>query len=168
MNLKVSSFSSFAFLCIFPVTECELERLQQALKILSDAEKQLKVSSERSTWFTAALLQLGSGHDAQQTPAISHEPNTVLMRTTSRSPTPHGHRRSESLPSQLLPSKVQAADHEMTKDLAEIWKRCIERCHPKKLRELLYDHGKLVSITESEGKPWSVFSYPIHISNTSI
>ncbi|KAH7670819.1 DNA polymerase III subunit gamma/ tau protein [Dioscorea alata] len=133
------------------LTEGELERLQQALKILSDAEKQLKVSSERSTWFTAALLQLGSGHDAQQTPAISHELSTVLMRITGRSPTPHGHRRSESFPSQLLPSKDQSTDHEMSKDLAEIWKRCIERCHSKKLRELLYDHGKLVSITESEG-----------------
>jgi hypothetical protein len=41
-----------------------LERLQQALKILSDAEKQIRLSSERSTWFTAALLQLGCGHSS--------------------------------------------------------------------------------------------------------
>jgi hypothetical protein len=47
------------------VTDAELERLQQALKILSDAEKQLRLSSERSTWFTAALLQLGSGRDSE-------------------------------------------------------------------------------------------------------
>jgi DNA polymerase III gamma/tau subunit len=49
------------------VTDAELERLQQALKILSDAEKQIRLSSERSTWFTAALLQLGSGHDSEIT-----------------------------------------------------------------------------------------------------
>ncbi|VVA26920.1 PREDICTED: STICHEL [Prunus dulcis] len=42
------------------LTEAELERLKHALKILSEAEKQLRVSSERSTWFTATLLQLGS------------------------------------------------------------------------------------------------------------
>jgi len=36
--------------------DAELERLQQALKILSDAEKQIRVSSERPTWFTAALV----------------------------------------------------------------------------------------------------------------
>ncbi|KAG8090914.1 hypothetical protein GUJ93_ZPchr0011g28575 [Zizania palustris] len=47
------------------ITEAELERLQQALKILSDAEKQIRLSSERSTWFTAALLQLGSGHNTE-------------------------------------------------------------------------------------------------------
>jgi len=44
--------------------DAELERLQQALKILSDAEKQIRVSSERPTWFTAALLQLGCGHSS--------------------------------------------------------------------------------------------------------
>lgn len=42
------------------VTEAELERLKHALKLLSEAEKQLRISSERSTWFTATLLQLGS------------------------------------------------------------------------------------------------------------
>ncbi|XP_044489663.1 protein STICHEL [Mangifera indica] len=41
------------------LTEVELERLKHALKLLSEAEKQLRVSSERSTWFTATLLQLG-------------------------------------------------------------------------------------------------------------
>ncbi|OAY31856.1 protein STICHEL [Manihot esculenta] len=42
------------------LTEAELERLKHALKLLSEAEKQLRVSSDRSTWFTATLLQLGS------------------------------------------------------------------------------------------------------------
>lgn len=42
------------------LTETELERLKRALRLLSEAEKQLRVSSERSTWFTATLLQLGS------------------------------------------------------------------------------------------------------------
>ncbi|CAK8564557.1 unnamed protein product [Lathyrus sativus] len=42
------------------LNEAELERLKNALKLLSEAEKQLRTSSERSTWFTATLLQLGS------------------------------------------------------------------------------------------------------------
>ncbi|KAK1361797.1 hypothetical protein POM88_046271 [Heracleum sosnowskyi] len=42
------------------VNEAELERLKHALKLLSEAEKHMRVSSERSTWFTATLLQLGS------------------------------------------------------------------------------------------------------------
>ncbi|KAK4766375.1 hypothetical protein SAY87_008017 [Trapa incisa] len=40
--------------------EAEPKRLKHALKILSEAEKQLRVTSDRSTWFTATLLQLGS------------------------------------------------------------------------------------------------------------
>eukprot|EP01018_Ginkgo_biloba_P015202 Gb_11110 [translate_table: standard] len=36
----------------------EMERLRQALKTLSEAEKQLRLSNDRTTWLTAALLQL--------------------------------------------------------------------------------------------------------------
>ena len=42
------------------VTEAELERLNHALKLLSEAQKQLRTSGERSTWLTVTLLQLGS------------------------------------------------------------------------------------------------------------
>ncbi|KAL0321316.1 UNVERIFIED_CONTAM: protein STICHEL-like 3 [Sesamum radiatum] len=36
----------------------DMEKLRQALKTLSEAEKQLRVSNDRITWLTAALLQL--------------------------------------------------------------------------------------------------------------
>lgn len=35
-----------------------MEKLRQALKTLSEAEKQLRMSNDRLTWLTAALLQL--------------------------------------------------------------------------------------------------------------
>ncbi|XP_076899169.1 protein STICHEL-like [Bidens hawaiensis] len=50
------------------LTETEVERLKQALKLLSESEKQLRVSSERSTWFTATLLQLGCVPSSDPTP----------------------------------------------------------------------------------------------------
>ncbi|XVE89317.1 hypothetical protein DITRI_Ditri19aG0192700 [Diplodiscus trichospermus] len=56
----VDSKYSHSFLGGRALTEAELEKLKGALKLLSKAEKQLRVSSERSTWFTATLLQLGS------------------------------------------------------------------------------------------------------------
>ncbi|OMO65458.1 hypothetical protein COLO4_31209 [Corchorus olitorius] len=56
----VDSKYSHSFFGGRALTESELERLKHALKLLSEAEKQLRVSSERSTWFTATLLQLGS------------------------------------------------------------------------------------------------------------
>ncbi|WOG84289.1 hypothetical protein DCAR_0103472 [Daucus carota subsp. sativus] len=42
------------------LNDAELDRLKHALKLLSEADKQLRTSSEQSTWFTATLLQLGS------------------------------------------------------------------------------------------------------------
>ncbi|XP_074382556.1 protein STICHEL-like [Apium graveolens] len=53
------------------LNEAELERLKHALKLLSEAEKHLRVSSERSTWFTATLLQLGSVPSPEATQSVS-------------------------------------------------------------------------------------------------
>lgn len=47
----------------------KLDRLLQALQILSDAEKQLSLSSEPSTWFTAALIKLSSHNPEPNTPS---------------------------------------------------------------------------------------------------
>jgi hypothetical protein len=40
------------------VSKDDMEKLRQALKTLSEAEKQLRVSDDKMTWLTAALLQL--------------------------------------------------------------------------------------------------------------
>lgn len=41
-----------------PVSKEDMEKLRQALKTLSEAEKQLRMSNDKLTWLTAALLQL--------------------------------------------------------------------------------------------------------------
>lgn len=56
----IDSSNNGSFIGGRSLTQTELERLKHALKLLSEAEKQLRVSSERTTWFTATLLQLGS------------------------------------------------------------------------------------------------------------
>lgn len=43
------------------MSESEIDTLKHVLTILSESEKHLRVSTERSTWFTATLLQLNSG-----------------------------------------------------------------------------------------------------------
>jgi len=40
------------------VSKEDMEKLRQALKTLSEAEKQLRMSNDKLTWLTAALLQL--------------------------------------------------------------------------------------------------------------
>ncbi|EEF42984.1 replication factor C / DNA polymerase III gamma-tau subunit, putative [Ricinus communis] len=66
------------------LTEAELERLKHALKLLSEAEKQLRVSSDRSTWFTATLLQLGSVPSPDLTQSSSSRRQS--SRTTEEDP----------------------------------------------------------------------------------
>lgn len=194
------------------MTEAELERLKQALKILSEAEKQLRVSSERSTWFTAALLQLGSGHSLYSTYSSSNSKQSrkkvkedtsdtatdtsvignkhdglhllrksnsaSILRTVNGYSSPLGnpsssmsmieYSGSEALPtgSKFIGSSALAASCNDTgaskmgfgcmrswDKLDEIWRRCIEGCHYKTLKQLLYTHGRLMSISEIEGMP---------------
>lgn len=47
--------ASFCF-----VAEADKQRLSHALRLLSETEKQLRMSKNQSTWLTVALLQLSS------------------------------------------------------------------------------------------------------------
>lgn len=82
------------------LSETELEKLKHALKLLSESEKQLRVSSERSTWFTATLLQLGSvtspeftlsGSSKKQSSKTTEEDPSTASRDAS------GRKHTESL-----------------------------------------------------------------------
>lgn len=196
------------------VTEAEMDRLKHALKLLSEAEKQLRVSSERSTWFTATLLQLGSpspdptlsgssrrqssktteddpssaSRDAtivhKQKPDAHHMPRKSfspisMPKSAEKNSTHQGDLLSlvdgfnfnaKPVQSQFRNSGASASSHDdvmmgnmvfrciNADKLDDIWERCIERCHSKTLRQLLHAHGKLVSISEAEGKPIRLFA----------
>lgn len=201
-----------------PVNEAELERLKHALKLLSEAEKQLRVSSERSTWFTATLLQLGSVHSPDLTqsgssrrqssktteedpssssrevtvykqksgaqymarnstsPASLHEAvnrnsshqGEVLSRIDGHSsyskPPPHGRLKDgSSLAASHNTDKVgnMIITCRNSEKLGDIWAKCIERCHSKTLKQLLWAHAKLWSISEVEGK---FISFPLKVN----
>ncbi|XP_061357282.1 protein STICHEL [Gastrolobium bilobum] len=189
------------------LNESELERLKNSLKLLSEAEKQLRTSSERSTWFTATLLQLGSmpspdltqsGSSRRQScktteddPSSSsrdittckHKSDLQYMPRRSTSPasqqkavngnSSHQKDISSKIDGFSLKSKppnspiiddgstLVSSDDLMVGNrmfrcidsgkLCEIWACCMGRCHSKTLRQLLHNHGKLVSICEVEG-----------------
>lgn len=183
------------------LNETELERLKNALKLLSEAEKQLRTSSERSTWFTATLLQLGSVPSSDVTQSSSSrrqsckttedDPSSASRDITSfkhkldlqympqKSTPPASYQKSVNGSSRLQidgfslnskPSNSPVIDDGSTVvssddliagntmfrcidsgKLCDIWSCCIERCHSKTLRQLLHDHGKLVSISEVQG-----------------
>ncbi|PSS21670.1 Protein STICHEL like [Actinidia chinensis var. chinensis] len=160
------------------LNEAELNRLKQALKLLSEAEKHLRVSSERSTWFTATLLQLGSvvSSDATQSGSRRQSSKTTEGDPSSASREAHFPPLKSTSPISLPKSAIQnLPNHEdpfllnnamntnskhtqsrfisggPSDKLDDIWVRCIERCHSKTLRQLLLTYGKLISISEVEG-----------------
>lgn len=187
------NINNYMFFGLCTVSESELERLKHALKLLSEAEKQLRVSSERSTWFTATLLQLGSvpslealhsSSSQKQSSRTTEDPSSASRGYNSykrKSDSKYAPRESAS-PVSLLEEAHSTPCHQGTvlsliKDhtfgtrgthggglggtmfkttslekLNDIWTRCIERCHSKTLRQLLHAHGKLISISETEGK----------------
>lgn len=193
---------------LLAVTEAEMDRLKHALRLLSEAEKQLRVSSERSTWFTATLLQLGSpspdctqsGSSRRQSSKTTEDDPSSASRdaTVAHRQKPDAHHMPQKLFSPVSVSKsaekfsnhqrdllalvdgfnfnakpmhsrfrnsgASASSHDdgmmenmlfrciNTDKLDDIWERCIQRCHSKTLRQLLRAHGKLVSLSEGEGK----------------
>ncbi|XP_022929429.1 protein STICHEL [Cucurbita moschata] len=162
------------------LSETEVERLKHALKFLSEAEKQLRVSSERSTWFTATLLQLGSITSPDFTQTGSSRRQSCKTTDGDPSSTSNGKIAYKQMSlAQLMPPKlgspassthkqsIEGKDVSFSREdatlrnmvyrcknsekLDSIWVHCIERCHSKTLRQLMYAHGKLLSISESEG-----------------
>ncbi|KAG0629876.1 hypothetical protein M758_1G136300 [Ceratodon purpureus] len=81
----------------FSVKE-EQHRLRQALKILSESEKQLRVTSDRATWLTAALLQFAPDRSFLPSEANNSAAQSPLAPQSAR-PAPH-----HSLPRSDLPS----------------------------------------------------------------
>ncbi|KAL4556415.1 hypothetical protein LXL04_039066 [Taraxacum kok-saghyz] len=155
------------------LTESEIERLKHALKLLSESEKQLRLSSERSTWFTATLLQLGSVPSADPTPSGSsrrqssrttediyfQKQRSDSQYTPQNSTSPQDALLSmrqlmngEDVPSVPLPHHDDVINPNSNSNiLDDIWARCIDKCHSKTLRQLLHTYGNLVSISEDKG-----------------
>ncbi|XP_077227309.1 AAA-type ATPase family protein [Tasmannia lanceolata] len=65
----------------------DMEKLRQALKVLSEAEKQLRMSNDKLTWLTAALLQLAPDQQyilpSSTDTSFNHSPG-VLNNTRER------------------------------------------------------------------------------------
>lgn len=88
-----------------PLSKEDMEKLRQALKTLSEAEKQLRMSNDKLTWLTAALLQLAPDQQymlpTSADTSFSHSPlalnnaggGDLARRVGERSEMPHKERR---------------------------------------------------------------------------
>ncbi|XP_010434491.1 PREDICTED: protein STICHEL-like 3 [Camelina sativa] len=137
-----------------PLPKEDMEKLRQALKTLSEAEKQLRVSNDKLTWLTAALLQLAP------------DQNYLLQRSSTadtsfnRSPVPlENNGGRESSDHHLDPSSDPAGGRSSGLDrrrgdsrknrpaVEEIWLEVIEKPRVNGLREFLYKEGRIVSLS---------------------
>ncbi|KFK28553.1 hypothetical protein AALP_AA7G011300 [Arabis alpina] len=137
-----------------PISKEDMEKLRQALKTLSEAEKQLRVSNDKLTWLTAALLQLAP------------DQNYLLQRSSTadtsinRSPLPlENNGGRESSDHHLDPSSDAAAGEKSSgvdrrrgdgrknrPAVEEIWLEVIEKLRVNGLKEFLYKEGRIVSL----------------------
>ncbi|XP_047325603.1 protein STICHEL-like 4 [Impatiens glandulifera] len=145
------------------LTKAEMEKLRQALKTLSEAEKQLRVSNDRLTWLTAALLQLAPDQQymlpsSSAEVSFHHSPHIQNNNAGSKE-------RLSARNSQAGPSEIQQLaftnsvdmnqDHcrkssaKKDKEMEEIWLEVLERIQINSIRELLYHEGKIVSLSFS-------------------
>lgn len=109
-----------------------MEKLRQALKTLSESEKQLRVSNDKLTWLTAALLQLAPDQRylLSSADASFNNRNDAAAAAESR----------QGFSSKNRPS------------VEEIWLAVIEKVRANSLREFLFREGKIFSISIGYGK----------------
>ncbi|KAG2600463.1 hypothetical protein PVAP13_5KG522600 [Panicum virgatum] len=158
----------------------DMEKLRQALKTLSEAEKQLRVSSDKTTWLTAALLQLAPDkqyllpssststslnhgvlvgsfpdRDMGRTSAIEHKGN---MAGTS-----YGERRTvEHTENVHMLSTSSVRANEVTKhrktENEMIWQAVLESIQSDTLRKMMAKEARLSSVSLGTGKVLNLIS----------
>lgn len=154
-----------------------MEKLRQALKTLSEAEKQLRVSSDKTTWLTAALLQLAPDkqyllpssstrtslkhgglvgsfpdRDMAKTSAIEHKDNVVG--------TSYGERRTvEHTENGHVLSTSSVRGNEGSKHRNEmIWQAVLESIQSDTLKKMMAKEARLSSVSLGTGKVLSLTS----------
>ena len=138
----------------------DTEKLRHALKILSDAEKQLRSSNDKWTWLTAALLQLAPDQcyslpDVSIDPIVDHGqlPSNVTRRDIHHN-SPGGEEKgfkvngSHTHFDNLMKNDFCGRQ----RDLQNIWWTVLEKIQLNSLKKFLMDEGKLTALSFGFGK----------------
>ncbi|CAH8358504.1 unnamed protein product [Eruca vesicaria subsp. sativa] len=120
-----------------PLCKEDMEKLRQALKTLSESEKQLRVSNDKLTWLTAALLQLAPDQRYLLPPPGSSA-DSSFNRSPLMDPSPCNDVRGHSGESFSIINRPSVED---------IWVAVVENVRVSSLKEFLYKEGKIFSIS---------------------
>ncbi|KAK9278862.1 hypothetical protein L1049_028441 [Liquidambar formosana] len=135
-------------------SEADLQKLGHALKILSEAEKQLRLSKNQTTWLTVALLQLSSvgssvldPNDSRVGVRTAHQGDGDFCSTSST-----GESLKHLVTCVCDENKSQKFGiRECMETLESTWKRATELCQSSSLKNFLRKQGKLSSVCVNQG-----------------
>ncbi|WCJ27250.1 AAA-type ATPase family protein [Euphorbia peplus] len=136
-----------------PLSKEHMEKLRQALKTLSEAEKQLRMSNDKLTWLTAALLQLAPDQQymlptTSAETSFNHSPLT-LHNQNGRDKKQNGGSGMAQWPSALSSDAVGGNGRQVSKShkgYEEIWLEVLRKIQFNSVREFLYQEGNLISV----------------------
>ncbi|KAK2409312.1 AAA-type ATPase family protein [Trifolium repens] len=128
------------------ISEASMHKLSHALRILSETEKQLRISKNQTTWFTAALLQLSSIEYS----SVDANDTKFCLRAASN--------RGETLKHLALATgkcdeksyKIEVPEDDKA-TLDSIWYKATEICQSRRLKAFLRKQGKLSSVCINQG-----------------
>lgn len=151
-----------------------MEKLRQALKTLSEAEKQLRVSSDKTTWLTAALLQLAPDkqyllpssststslnhgglvgsfpdRDMMRTSAIEHKGNVIGTSCGERRTAEH-QENGHGLPTSSVRGNEGIKSRKTKNQM--IWQAVLESIQSDTLRKMMAKEARLSSVSLGTGK----------------
>ncbi|KAF8413702.1 hypothetical protein HHK36_001694 [Tetracentron sinense] len=118
-----------------------MEKLRKALKTLSEAEKQLRMSNDKLTWLTAALLQLAPDQQymlpsSSADTSLNHSPlaiNNSSCRDTARK--------------DITGASGGQISGEGHKEIEAIWLAVLEKIQINTLKQFMHQEGKLISVS---------------------
>ncbi|EPS60406.1 hypothetical protein M569_14395, partial [Genlisea aurea] len=135
----------------------EMERLRQALKTLSEAEKQLRASTDRTTWLTAALLQLAPDHQ-YTVPSSSGDPPSTQLGFDDFPPPGEKPRNGDDAPHNVGFGEGRRTSFSLNdgearmdgREIEEIWLAVLQRIPVNVIREFMFQEAQLVSLAYGE------------------
>ncbi|KAL1333668.1 hypothetical protein HN51_062544 [Arachis hypogaea] len=135
-------------------SEADMQKLSHALKVLSETEKQLRISKNQRTWFTAALLQLSA---EEYPPADATDDKLYLKGATNRdgdfcSTSSTGESLKNNATGQCDEKSYRLGlQEDQKRTLDSIWYKATEICQSSRLKAFLRKQGKLSSLCVNQG-----------------
>ncbi|CAN6914505.1 unnamed protein product [Brassica oleracea] len=145
-------------------SEEEMQKLSNALKILSDAEKHLRASKNQTTWLTVALLQLSNTDSS----SYAANENGVCLRSQGSKDGDRSSTTSSECPGDAVKQTEECQDINCNETVETVWKTVTELCCSDSLKRFLWKRGRLTSLTIDKGSSVAIaeleFYTPQHVT----